>query len=175
MKPSLLIAVLLWPCGLAVAAVKQSSPSAMTIEVDEQAKVEAGDLYRAIARVDHWWSSQHTFSGSAGNLSLEPRAGGCFCERWNDGSVEHGRVIQTQRDRLLRLQSTLGPLMEMGLSGVLTFALAPQGKGTTALEVTYRVSGDPSHELAKLAPVVDRVLGEQVRRLVKFAETGKTE
>jgi uncharacterized protein YndB with AHSA1/START domain len=169
-----LIAALLWPCGLAFAAVKQSSPSAMVVELDQQVKVEAGDLYRAIARVDHWWSSQHTFSGSAGNLSLEPRAGGCFCERWNDGSVEHGRVIQTQRDRLLRLQSTLGPLMEMGVSGVLTFELAPQGKAT-ALKVTYRVSGDPSHDLAKLAPVVDRVLAEQIQRLVKFAETGKTE
>ena len=41
-----------------------------------------------------WWDPSHTWSGSAKNLTFEPKAGGCFCEKLADGgSVQHGRVI----------------------------------------------------------------------------------
>jgi uncharacterized protein YndB with AHSA1/START domain len=156
------------------AEVKQKSPAGMLIEHNLATTTTPADLYRAIPQIDRWWSSQHTFSGSAANLRLKPEAGGCFCETWSDGSVEHGRVIQTQRDRLLVLDAKLGPLMSMALSGVLTFTLKPQGNGASLL-VTYRLSGDPTHNLTALAPIVDKVLGEQLHRLLRFAETGKPE
>jgi uncharacterized protein YndB with AHSA1/START domain len=171
------LAVLVTSALLAAPArgeVKQSSPASLLVEQRLATVTPPADVYKAIAQVGRWWSSKHTFSGSAANLSLQPEAGGCFCERWADGSVEHGRVVQVQRDRLVRLQSTLGPLMDLAVSGILTFALEPQGHGT-ALTLTYRVSGDPSHNLRALAPPVDQVLGEQARRLVHFAETGRPE
>jgi hypothetical protein len=43
------------------------------------------------------------------------------------------------------------------------------------IERSARISGDPTHNLIALAPVVDKVLGEQARRLLRFAETGKPE
>jgi hypothetical protein len=126
-----------------------------------------GAVYEALSRAGEWWNGQHTYSGNAANLALEARAGGCFCERWDGNSIEHGRVIYAQRDKALRIDGALGPRQEMGAVGVLQFALAPAEAGTK-LVVTYRVRlTDPAVE--KIAPVVDRVIGEQARRLAAFA------
>ena len=54
----------------------------------------------------------------------------------------------------------------------MTFALAPKDGGT-ALVVTYRVAGNEAAGLQQLAGPVDGVIGEQVRRLVAYVETGK--
>jgi uncharacterized protein YndB with AHSA1/START domain len=174
---SLLLCVLL-PAAVARAAVTASSAQTLTIQHKVSTRSKPADVYRALGRVGKWWNSQHTFSGSAANLKLEPAAGGCFCERWKDGSVEHGRVIHAQRDKLLRLSATLGPLLELGVTGVLSFELEPSKAvqpGGTDLLVTYRISGDPSHNLAGFAEPVDRVLGEQTARLQRFVDTGKAE
>ena len=64
------------------------------------------------------------------------------------------------------------------MTGVLSFSLEPPGAAqpaVTDLLVTYRVSGDASHGLTSLAAPVDRVIGEQAARLVRFVETGKAE
>ena len=116
---------------------------------------------RALARGRLW--TRITVLVNAANLSMETRATGCFCERWEGNSVEHGRVVYAQRDRTLRIEGALGPLQEMGATGLLQFALAPSEAGT-ALTVTYRVRAAEGG-LEKLAAVVDRVIGEQARRL----------
>src|SRR3954463_6192657 len=90
------------------AAVKQASSSSIQVEHDLPSDAAPAAIYKALGQVGRWWSDTHTWSGHAAHLSLAPRAGGCFCEVWADGSAEHGRVIQTGRDRLLRLQATLG-------------------------------------------------------------------
>jgi uncharacterized protein YndB with AHSA1/START domain len=115
-----------------------------------------------------WWPSDHTWSGAAANLSLSAEAGGCFCERWAEGSAEHGRVVMSRPAQLLRLRAALGPLQEMGVAGVLTIALTAKGDGSEAV-VTYRVSGDASHALDKLAPIVDQVLGMQFGNFAAYA------
>jgi hypothetical protein len=88
----------------------------------------AAEVFRAVGQADRWWSSKHTFSGSAANLSLKTESGGCFCEKWGEGSVEHGQVVQTQVGQLVRLHAVLGPLLEMGVGGVLTFSIKPAAK-----------------------------------------------
>ena len=72
------------------------------------------------------------------------------------------------------LSATLGPLQDLGVNAILTFTLDPNGTGTTVL-VTYRIAGDATAGLGKLAPIVDQVIGDQVRRLAKLADTGKRE
>jgi hypothetical protein len=175
--PCLLLSLL---APSARAEVRVSAGHALTVEHKLSSAAAPADLYRALGRVGKWWNSEHTFSGRASNLSLRTEAGGCFCERWKDGSVEHGRVIQTQRDRLLRLNAALGPLIDLGATGVLTLELKPrpaagETKAGTDLVLTYRISGDASHDLTALATPVDRVLGEQATRLVRFVETGKAD
>jgi hypothetical protein len=111
-------------------------------------------------------------------MSLDATAGGCWCEQWAAGaltaSAMHGRVLLALPGSALRLQAWLGPLQEQPVAGVLTFGTARRD-GATRLRVTYRVAGAPDAGLDKLAPAVDGVIGEQVRRLKSFIETGKPE
>lgn len=157
------------------AAVKQVSDGAIYVEHVLATKASPAEVYRALGQVGQWWDGRHSFSGDARHLSLTVEAGGCFCEKWDQGSVEHGRVIQTSRDRLVRIQTALGPLMELAVTGVLSFSIDPPARGAqgSTIRITYRVSGDPSHALRPLAPAVDRVIGEQGGRLARFAETKK--
>jgi len=52
---------------------------------------------------------------------------------------------------------------------VLDFSVAPREGGST-LVVTYRVRGTPDAALDKIAPAVDKVLGEQVQRLAALVD-----
>ncbi len=132
-------------------------------------------VYHKLVKVAGWWDPKHTWSGSARNLKLEPRAGGCFCEKLpNGGSVQHGRVIFAQPGKLLRLDAALGPLQDMAVTGVLTFTLAPDGPGTP-IKMTYRVAGVLTMDSAKLAPLVDQVMGIQLGRLRSFASGAPAE
>ena len=81
-------------------------------------------------------------------------------------------MIHAVEDRLLRLEGSLGPLQALAATSIMTFALAPKDGGT-ALVVTYRVAGNEAAGLQQLAGPVDGVIGEQVRRLVAYVETGK--
>jgi len=132
-------------------------------------------LWQAITQLPRWWSNDHTYSGQASNLSLDAQAGGCWCERWGDGnSVQHGHVVLAQPGRTLRVYANLGPLQELPVNGVLTFTIA-MVETRTVLRMTYRVSGPPDVGLEKLAPLVDRVIGQQFKRLKSLAETGRPE
>jgi len=141
-------------------------------------RVEAtpAKVFAALPAVDRWWTSGHTWSGDAANLSLKAEAGGCFCEKWKDGEVEHGRVIMVMRDQMLRLQAALGPLQGRAVTGVLTFQLKPDeasGGKATLLTLSYIVNGASASALDKSATPVDNVLNEQFDRLIRFIETGK--
>jgi hypothetical protein len=82
--------------------------------------------------------------------------------------VQHAQVVFAQPGKVLRLEGALGPLQDMAVSGVLTFALAPDGPGTR-ITMTYRVAGILTMDSAKLAPLVDQVMGIQLGRLRDFA------
>jgi len=131
-------------------------------------------VYAALPEIGRWWNSEHSYSGDAANFSLKAEAGACFCERWKDGEVEHGRVIMVMRDEVFRLQTALGPLQGRAVNGVLTFQLKPEDGGkATLLTLTYTVNGASGSALDKSAPAVDRVLSEQLQRLGSYVETGK--
>lgn len=155
--------------GHATAAVRETSQNGFTIETTVMVEAKQVAAYKKLTQVARWWDPAHTWSGMAKNLKLDARAGGCFCEKLADGgSVQHGRVLFAQPGKLLRLEAALGPLQEMAVSGVLTFNLAPDGPGTR-ITMTYRVAGILTMDSAKLAPLVDQVMGIQVNRLRDFA------
>jgi len=87
----------------------------------------------------------HSWSGDSHNLALDPRSGGCFCERLpargdeQAGGVEHGRVIFVRPPHMLRLASALGPLQGDAVSGVLTFTIVPADSGHSTLTLHYIV------------------------------------
>jgi uncharacterized protein YndB with AHSA1/START domain len=149
------------------------SSSGFTITYAVVVDSDPQKVWQAFTQLPAWWSSAHTWSGQATNLSLDATAGGCWCERWGNGaSAVHGRVLLAIPGSVLRLQAWLGPLQEMPVAGVLSFGTARRD-GATRLRVTYRVAGAPEAGLDKLATAVDGVIGEQVKRLKAFIETGK--
>ena len=170
----LLISGMTWFCGgHARAEVRQVAENAFTIETTVLTNASPAEAYRALGNVAAWWDPGHTYSGSSKNLGLQMQAGGCFCETLpSGGSVEHGRVINVQPGVLLRLDTALGPLQDMAVAGVLSFALAPDGPGTR-ITMTYRVSGAMTLEAGKLAPMVDGVLGGQLSRLKAYGDSLK--
>lgn len=148
----------------AVAKTSEVSASSFLATFHEEVDAPAAEVWARLADVGRWWSAAHTYSGDAANLSLEPRAGGCWCERWKESSVEHGRVIQALPPKSLRIEGGLGPLQAMAVNAVLTFHLTAQGE-RSVIDVTYRVRADAAARLDQIAEAVDGVLGEQVRRL----------
>jgi uncharacterized protein YndB with AHSA1/START domain len=146
--------------ALAGAEVKQASPDGVIFEHRFEISAAPADAWAVLVHPERYWPNDHTWSGEAANMSLISEAGGCFCEQWDGGSAEHGRVVMAIPGRLLRFRGSLGPFQEMAVTGIMTVTLAPTENGTTAL-VTYRISGDASHKLDAFASVVDGVLRQQ--------------
>ena len=165
--------------ALAVAAsahaeVAESAADGFLVKWSMTLKGDAKRAWTALGQPQLWWDGEHTWSGKASNLSLKAEAGGCFCERWDGGSAEHGHVVMALPNQLLRLDAALGPLQEYALKGVLSFWLKPADDGT-ALDVEYRVNGTQASGLDIFAPKVDLVIGGQVERLRRYLETGSPE
>ena len=167
----LLLALSSLPLG-AHADVKQSAADGFFITFASPVAATAQKAWAAVVQPQRWWSGEHTWSGSAANLSLKPEAGGCFCEKWKDSSVEHGRVVMALPGKLLRLETALGPLQEFALKGTLNFWIKGGRDGATELNVEYRVNGSSASTLDAFAPQVDAMLGAQVARLVRYIDSG---
>ncbi len=142
------------------AEVKIATADAFLIEQRYTIAAPAAKVWDSLQHPERWWPADHTWSGKRENLSLVAETGGCFCERWDGNSVEHGRVVMVLKEKMLRLDAALGPLQEMAISGVITVALEEKN-GATTVVVTHRISGDPAHKLDQLAPIVDQVNGQQ--------------
>jgi len=153
------------------ADVVQSAPDGGLIEHRFPIAAAPADAWQALVHPERWWPEDHTWSGSREHLRLDPVAGGCYCEQWDAGSVEHARVIMALPGRLLRMRGSLGPLQDMAVTGVLTVALQAKEQGTEAV-VTYRLSGDGSHKLDAFLPAVDKVIGQQFGAFAAFAGQG---
>jgi uncharacterized protein YndB with AHSA1/START domain len=156
--------------GPAAAEVKSVTTSGFAVADTQMIKAPPERVYAALGEIGHWWSSAHTFSRNAANLSLDLKAGGCFCERLQDGgSVRHLSVVYAAPGRGLRLRGALGPLQTEGVDGALSWALKPSEGGTRVTQ-TYVVGGYLRGGMAEWAPKVDKVLGEQLGRLKRYVE-----
>jgi hypothetical protein len=156
------------------AEVASATPNGFLIQAEAEVATTPERAWRALGQVGRWWNSAHTYSGDAQRLQVEVRAGGCWCERWDGQSVEHGRVVLVMEHegvRTLRVNAPLGPLQEMAVNGVMTFTVARHANGAK-ITMTYRVSGDPALGLDQIAPLVDGVLMEQFGRLSRYSASG---
>ena len=155
----------------AVAEVKSATPSGFDIESKAVVSADPAETYAALARVGEWWNSEHTYSGDAANMTLEAKAGGCFCEAIPEGggTIEHGRVIYARPGQALRVQGGLGPLQSEAVVGTLTWSLKPVDGGTEVTQ-SYVVGGYVRGGADKFAPIVDQVLGQQLAGLVRHLD-----
>ncbi len=162
--------LILAAAGPAAAEVKSVTPHGLEVLSIATISAPADRVYAALGEVGHWWDPSHTFSRDAANLSIELRAGGCFCERLKDGgSVQHLQVVYAAPGQGLRLRGALGPLQMEGVDGTLSWTLKP-GEGDTAVTLSYVVGGYLRSGMEQWAPKVDRVLDEQLQRLKSYVE-----
>lgn len=149
--------------GAAFAEVKDAAPDGFTLENAVEVPVDAATAWKALIEdVDVWWPADHTWWGAESALSIEARAGGCFCERLGEREAQHLLVTYAEPPKLLRLTGGLGPLQGMGLHGVLEFRLAGSEGGGTRITMFYRAGGYTPDDLSQLAPVVDGVQALQL-------------
>lgn len=150
----------------ALAEVKSATEAGFEVSAIVTVAASPGQAYAALIAPAKWWSAAHSYSGDAANLSIEPRAGGCFCEKLkNGGAVEHLRVVYVEPGRMLRLQGGLGPLQGEAAVGTLTWTIAAAPAGGATITQSYVVAGYIRGGTAKLAAPVDAVLAEQLSRL----------
>lgn len=156
----------------ALAKVEQRSKAGFAISHEAVVAASRKDVWQLLIKPDQWWSADHSYSGDAGNFSMDLRPGGCFCETLNEGdAVEHARIIYVDHEKILRLSGALGPLQSEALTGTWTVTLSPVEQGTH-LRFEYVAGGYARFDLKKIAPAVDAVIGEQHERLVRLIETG---
>lgn len=157
--------------GPALAEVKDATAAGFTVENTRSVTADPQSAWKTLIEdVDLWWPKDHSWWGKASKLTIEPRAGGCFCEVADPqraGARQqalHMTVTFVDPGKLLRMTGGLGPLQGMGLHGALEFRLAPEGGGTR-ITLWYRAGGYTPDDLSKFAPVVDKVQGLQLAGL----------
>lgn len=164
MRRILALAALMLAAAPAAAELKAVSESGFAVSHVHKVMATPDQVWAALIMPSRWWSGEHSWSGDAGHFSLEPVAGGCFCERWAGNSVEHARVIYAVKPQQLRLSGAFGPLQGEALVGSFTVTLKAQGNVTT-IGIDYVVGGHARFAFKDVAPAVDRVIGEQAGRL----------
>jgi hypothetical protein len=126
--------------------------------------------FASFRNIASWWSPDHTYSGDSANLSLALVPGGCFCERIpkTGGGVEHLRVAYVEPGKRVVLTGALGPLLYEATTGVMDVQVKTIAGGSQ-LVLDYKVAGFANGGAAKLAPAVDSVLAEQMKRFRTYA------
>lgn len=150
----------------AAAEVRNPSDTGFVSEHKLTIAAPPAKVWETLVQPARWWDAAHTYSGSAANLTLDARPGGCWCEKTAGGGVEHMRIVYLAANDTLRMSGGLGPLQAMPVTAVLTVTLKPAGAGTE-LTASYAVAGPG---LGGIAAPVDGVLGGQWTRLKAAAE-----
>ena len=168
---------------IVVAGVVMASPASASVinagehgfEVQNSVNlvIPQEQAFAAFGQVGQWWNKEHTYSGDASRMSLQMRAGGCFCEPLeNGGGIEHMRVTYLQPGERIVLTGSLGPLLYEATSGVMDVKFE-RVAGGSRVTMNYRAAGFANGGAAAMAPLVDQVLAEQMKRYRVFAAAAR--
>lgn len=168
-----MLLVALVASGVARAEVIDAAPGGFSLVHEVTIAAPRQDAWRAaVDEVGQWWSSDHTISGDATRMSIDPQPQGCFCEAIGEhAGVVHLTVTFVNPNVLLRLTGGLGPLGLLGVDGNMTWEFFDAEEGTT-VRFAYVVGGYRPGGLDEMAAPVDFVIGEALRRLKAYVETG---
>lgn len=153
----------------ASAEVVSSGPNAMIVRNSVEVPQAPAAAYERFLQPANWWLGSHTYSGEAKRLTIEPRPGGCFCETTDGGGVEHLRVAHVDAGKRIVMSGALGPLLFEAAAGVMDVLFEPSGSGTR-VTMTYKAAGFAGGGADKIAPVVDRVLLQQLESFAKLPD-----
>lgn len=172
MQTKLLVSSLLMTLTLANARAEviEKAPEGFFLSISTQIDAPVEDVYQQFLNIDQWWDAEHSWFGNDTHFSIEPRAGGCFCESLGDKSAMHMSVSYVDPEKEIRLVGGLGPLQGMALHGAMTFRFERLGDQRTRIVHEYRVQGYVADGLESLAPVVDAVQTHQIGRFAALFE-----
>jgi len=152
------------------AAVVDAGATGFTVKIVQHIVAPPAKVFSTAIAIGTWWGADHSYSGVAANITIDPRPGGCWCEKLlNGGGVKHMEVVFVDPGKLLRFTGGLGPMQAMAATGSLTWEFKAAGDGTD-LTWTYAVTGYQPGGFQQLAPVVDGVLASQLTNLKTVAE-----
>jgi uncharacterized protein YndB with AHSA1/START domain len=156
----------------AAAEVVSASDHGFELQQSVNLVIPQPKAFAAFGQVGQWWSKAHTYSGDAARMSLQLRPGGCFCETLDGGGgIEHMRVTYVQPGEQVVLTGSLGPLLYEATMGVMDVKVE-RIAGGSRVTMKYRVAGFAKGGAEKLAPLVDQVLGDQMKRFRAYAAGG---
>jgi uncharacterized protein YndB with AHSA1/START domain len=141
-------------------------------EIRQQVRINAPPekVWETLIVPARWWSSDHSFSGSSANITLDPRVGGCWCETLpNGGGVRHLELTHIAPPKSLVFRGALGPFYNLAADGALSFTLAASG-AETDVTVVFRAGGYVKDGFQKWATAVDGVFLQQMGNLKKSLE-----
>ena len=168
----LAISLALFTATPAAAEVVSAGPNGFEVRHSINLVIPQQKAFAAFGQIQAWWSKDHTYSGDASRMSLQLRPGGCFCERLDgDGGIEHMRVTYIQPGERAVLTGSLGPLLYEATTGVMDIKVE-RIAGGSRITMTYRAAGFAKGGAAEMAPIVDKVLGDQMKRLRVYAAGG---
>lgn len=154
------------------ASVVSAGEHGFEIQQSVNLVVPQQQAYEALGDIGQWWNGEHTYSGDGKRMSLAMRPGGCFCEPLDGGGgIEHMRVTYVQPGERIVLTGSLGPLLYEATSGVMDIKVE-RIAGGSRVTMNYRVAGFAKGGAAAMAPLVDQVLADQLRRYRVFAAGG---
>src|SRR5947209_663936 len=133
MKISVIFAIAL--AALPVSArpeIVDSGAGGFTVRTTLNIKASPADVYTSlVSGVSKWWDSGHTFSHNAGNLSIDAKPMGCFCEKLpGSGGVRHMEIVYADPGKGLVMIGAMGPLLTQAATGSMEIHLEKAGAGT---------------------------------------------
>lgn len=162
MKRLLLAAALAVMATPAAAEVSNRSDNGFSLNYERAVTASDEAILAAVGRPAAWWSDAHTYSGSASNITVDLRPGGCWCEALPGGGVKHAETLLVwPAQRMVRFDAPFGPLQSMGAEAVLTMSWTGGASGRT-LKWSFVVSGPGT---GAMADVIDGVMSVQFGRL----------
>lgn len=167
---AILAFALLAASGPAAAEVVTSSPNGFEVRESVQLVVPPDQAWDAFEQVGSWWNPAHTYSGKAANMRMALSLGACLCETFEEtgGGIEHLHVVYADPGKRAILTGSLGPLLYEATSGVMDLTVERIAAGSR-VTINYRVSGFYKGGADKLAPAVDAVLADQLKRYRVYA------
>lgn len=164
--PLIALSIFTTPAGAAVIA---ASDHGFEVQHSVNLVVPQAEAFAAFGQIGQWWSSEHSYSGDAKRMTLQMRPGGCFCEPLDGGGgIEHMRVTYLQPGERVVLTGSLGPLLYEATIGVLDVKVE-RIAGGSRVTMNYRAAGFANGGAEKMAPLIDQVLGEQMKRFRVYA------
>lgn len=159
------LVTLVWATTSAKAEVTEVSEQHFVISINTTIDAPSSKVYKQFIEIGEWWQDSHTWFGDATKMTIEPKAGGCFCERKGKQQTLHMTILHIDPDKSVHMTGGLGPLQSLAVNGYMAWSFEEVKDNSTNLKLNYRVTGFVNQKTKDWAKAVDGVLMQQMENL----------